>query len=57
VLNKLVTIFKYQQQSCERRRAIHAMRNRLDRLYGYVGEKVGESAVVWHSVCEYNIEL
>ena len=33
------------------------MKKRIDRLYQFLIEKMGESPVVWESICEFNIEL
>lgn len=55
ILSKLITIFQYQQDNSDRRRLIQAMKNRLDRLYKMLIQKMGQNPIVWHSIYYYNI--
>ena len=53
----MTKIFKYQQGVAERRRIIQAMKNRLDRVYRLLVDKIGQNPSVWLSIYEYNLEL
>lgn len=57
LLSQVTKIFRYQQGVAERRRIIQAMKNRLDRVYRLLVERIGQNPVVWRSIYEYNLEL
>lgn len=57
LLSQVTKIFKYQQGVAERKRIIQAMKNRLDRVYRLLVDRIGQNPVVWRSIYEYNLEL
>ena len=50
-------MMKYQNEKLERKRALHTFKSRIDRLYIYMVEQIGQNELVWRSCTNYQIEL
>ena len=57
MLHKITAIFQYQQDNSDRRRSINTMKNRIDRMYTLLVQKIGQNPIIWRAIHEYNIEL
>jgi hypothetical protein len=57
VMSKITQMMKYQNENLERKRAIFSFKNRIDRLFAYLTEAIGQNEIVWRSCTEYAIEM
>ena len=57
MLQKITTIFQYQQDNNDRRRIINTMKNRIDRLFTFLIAKIGQNPIVWRALFDFTLEL
>ena len=50
---KVVQIMKYNNETAERKRVLYAYKNRIDRLFAFFNERIGENELVWRGWTNY----
>lgn len=50
---KVVQIMKYNNETAERKRVLYAYKNRIDRLFAFFNERIGENELVWRGWTKY----
>ena len=50
---KVVQILKYNNETAERKRVLFAYKNRIDRLFAFFNERIGENELVWRGWTNY----
>ena len=44
---------KYNNETAERKRVLYAYKNRIDRLFAFFNERIGENELVWRGWTKY----
>lgn len=57
IFQKVVKVMRYQNETAQRKRILFNYKNRIDRLFSILEDKIGQNPLVWRGKALYDIEL